>query len=64
MHIRNLLGEAHQEFIQYVKDSRAEKLVLEESEVLFSGAVFSALIAIQHGLVDKKGDFEFSNQMF
>ena len=52
MHIRNLLGEAHQEFIQYVKDSRAEKLVLEESEVLFSGAAFGALDAIKLGLVD------------
>jgi len=52
MYIKNLLGKTHQEFIQYVKDSRGDRLVLEESEVLFSGAVFDAQKAIQLGLVD------------
>ena len=52
MHIRNLLGEVHQEFIQYVKDSRGDRLLLEESEDLFSGAVFGSLKAFQLGLVD------------
>ena len=51
--IRNLLGKVvHQEFIQFVKDSREDRLVLEESEVLFSGAAFGALDAIKLGLVD------------
>ena len=51
--IRNLLGKVvHQEFIQFVKDSREDRLLLEESEVLFSGAAFGALDAIKLGLVD------------
>jgi len=49
---RNLLSEAHQEFINYVKDSRAKRLLLEESDALFSGAVFGAERAIKLGLVD------------
>jgi len=49
---RTLLSDSHQEFINNVKESRDEKLVLDESEVLFSCAVFGALKAIQLGIVD------------
>ena len=52
LYIKNLLNEVHQEFIKFVKENRAERLALKESNILFSGAVFGARRAIELGLVD------------
>ena len=50
--IENLLVETHKEFIGFVKERRGGKLREEESEDLFSGAVFGAQRAVNLGLVD------------
>ena len=50
--IENLLVETHKEFIGFVKERRGGKLREEESEDLFSGAVFGAQRALNLGLVD------------
>ena len=51
-YIEDLLKTTHLEFIKFVKENRAEKLVLDDESVLFSGAVFGALRAHELGLVD------------
>ena len=50
--IEKLLFETHKEFIDFVKERRMGKLKEEESEDLFSGAVFGAQRALSLGLVD------------
>jgi len=52
IYVTDLLKRSHLEFIKFVKENRAETLMLEEESVLFSGAVFGALRAIELGLVD------------
>jgi protease-4 len=52
MDLRNLLSETHEEFINYVKERRLEKIKEEANDDLFSGAVFESARALELGLVD------------
>lgn len=58
-HIKTLLGDIHQQFINVVKTGRGERLHDKEHPELFSGLVWTGEQAIQLGLVDELGSASY-----
>jgi len=56
-HIKGLLGNIHQQFINTVKKGRGEKL--KESDKLYSGLVWTGEQSVKIGLVDALGNSSF-----
>ncbi len=52
-HVKGLLGQIHQQFIDTVKDGRGDKL--KDEKTLFSGLIWTGVEAQKLGLVDKFG---------
>lgn len=53
-HVKNLLSEVHQQFINVVKEGRGSKL--SQSSEIFSGLFWNGESALQLGLIDGFGD--------
>lgn len=58
-HIKTLLGDIHQQFINVVKTGRGKRLHDKEHPELFSGLVWTGEQAIQLGLVDELGSASY-----
>jgi protease-4 len=56
-HIKQLLGQIHQQFIEAVKQGRGERL--SENSELFSGKFWTGIEGIELGLVDEIGDVDY-----
>ncbi len=56
-HVKGMLGNIHQQFIDAVKNGRGERLV--ESDKIFSGLVWSGEQALDLGLVDALGSSSY-----
>jgi protease-4 len=56
-HIKQLLGEIHQQFIDAVKQGRGDRLT--ENSELFSGKFWTGVEGIKLGLVDEIGDVDY-----
>jgi protease-4 len=56
-HIKTVLDDIHQEFIDAVKQGRGERLA--ENPKLFSGMFWSGLQSIKLGLADEVGDVDY-----
>lgn len=56
-HIKSLLGQIHQQFIDAVKQGRGDRL--KEDPELFSGKFWAGLEGIELGLADEVGDVDY-----
>ncbi len=56
-HVKGMLGNIHQQFIDAVKDGRGERLV--NSDKIFTGLVWSGEQAVELGLVDGLGSSSY-----
>lgn len=55
LHIKNLLSQVHQQFIEAVKEGRGDRLKYEEHPEIFSGLFWNGEQARELGLVDDFG---------
>ena len=58
-HVKTLLNNIHEQFIDVVKKGRGERLKVDENPQLFSGLVWTGEQAVQLGLVDALGSSSF-----
>lgn len=58
-HVKTVLGEIHQQFIQVVKTGRGERLQDKEHPELFSGLIWTGEQAIKLGLIDGLGSASY-----
>ncbi|MDY6992380.1 MAG: S49 family peptidase, partial [Pseudomonadota bacterium] len=58
-HIKTLLENVHQQFIQAVEAGRGERLNSEQKEQLFSGLIWTGEQAVELGLVDALGSSSY-----
>lgn len=54
-HVKGMLNQIHQQFIQVVKDGRQDKLKLKEYPDIFSGLFWNGEQGVEMGLVDDLG---------
>ncbi len=58
-HVKTLLKNIHEQFINVVKTGRGDRLKIDENPQLFSGLVWTGEQAVQLGLVDALGSSSF-----